>query len=96
MKSTHPFISCLKCSTQVSNELGAGNAGAAKDAVHIVVSMSAFQAGIVGLMLVALHSQWGWLYSNDAEVVHHVGTFMPFVACIALFDGIQGVLSGMS
>jgi len=58
------------------------------------MSISAFLALVVGCMLMAFRSQWGWLYSNNAEVAHHVGTFMPFVACIALFDGIQGVLSG--
>jgi MATE family multidrug resistance protein len=82
------------CSTRVSNELGAGNAPAAKYAVYVVMSMSAFQATIVGILLVALRFHWGWLYSNEAEVVHYVGTMMPFLACIALFDGIQGVLSG--
>jgi len=80
----------------VSNELGVGNTGAAKDAVRVVMSMSAIQAGILGSLVMALRSQWVWLYSNNAEVAHHVRTFMPFVACIITFDGIQGVLSGRS
>ncbi|KAG0611524.1 hypothetical protein M758_7G146200 [Ceratodon purpureus] len=91
-----PFGLSAAASTRVSNELGAGNARAAKLAVHVVMSMSAFQATIIGSILVALRFHWGWLYSNEAEVVHHVGTIMPFIACIALFDGIQGVLSGVA
>ena len=90
----HTCFYQIDCSTRVSNELGAGNAMAAKLAVHVVMSMSAFQATIIGSILVALRFHWGWMYSNEAEVVHHVGTIMPFIACIALFDGIQGVLSG--
>lgn len=91
-----PFGLSAAASTCVSNELGAGNALAAKYAVYVVMSMSAFQATIVGILLVALRFHWGWLYNNEAEVVHYVGTIMPFIACIALFDGIQGVLSGVA
>ena len=88
-------IMCTICSTRVSNELGAGNAQAAKRAVYVVMSMSAFQATIVGTVLVALRFHWGWMYSSETEVVQYVGTIIPFLACIFLFDGIQGVLSGM-
>lgn len=80
----------------MSNELGAGNARAAKYAVYVVMSLSACQAAIVGSIFVALRFHWGWLYSNEAEVVHYVGTMMPFLACIVLVDGIQGVLSGVN
>lgn len=60
------------------------------------MGMSVFQATIVSSILLALRFKWGWMFSNEAEVVHYVGTIMPFLACIALFDGIQGVLSGIN
>lgn len=60
------------------------------------MGMSVFQATIVSSILLALRFKWGWMFSNEAEVVHYVGTIMPFLACIALLDGIQGVLSGIN
>jgi hypothetical protein len=89
-------LSSLTYSTRVSNELGAGNPRAASLAVYVVMSMSVFQATIVSSILLALRFKWGWMFTNEAEVVHYVGTIMPFLACIALLDGIQGVLSGIN
>lgn len=60
------------------------------------MGMSVFQATIVSSILLALRFKWGWMFTNEAEVVHYVGTIMPFLACIALLDGIQGVLSGIN
>lgn len=79
----------------MSNELGAGDAPAAKQAVVSVVSLSATQALVISSVLLSLRHQWAWLFSGDAEVVDSVAEILPFVACIALLDGIQGVLSGM-
>lgn len=91
-----PFGLSAAASTRVSNELGAGNARAAESAVCVAVVMSAIQAIILGSIYVALRFHLGSVYSNDAEVVNYVATLIPFVACVALFDGIQGVLSGVA
>lgn len=82
------------CSTRVANELGAGDAPAAKQAVYSVVGLSAAQALVVSSILLSFRHRWGWLFSGDAEVVEAVADIMPFIACVALLDGIQGVLSG--
>lgn len=60
------------------------------------MSLSAVQAIIISSILLALRHKWGWLFSGDAEVVDQVAQIMPFIACVALLDGIQGVLSGNS
>lgn len=83
-----------KCSTRVANELGAGRGRPAKQAVVTVVSLSALQAIIISSILLLLRHKWGWLFSSDEEVVKAVAGVMPFLACNALLDGIQGVLSG--
>lgn len=84
----------MQCSTRVANELGAGCGQPAKQAVVTVVSLSAIQALIISSTLLLLRHKWGWLFSSDEEVVNAVAGIMPFLACIALLDGIQGVLSG--
>lgn len=91
-----PFGLSAAASTRVSNELGAGDAPAAKQAVVSVVSLSATQALVISSVLLSLRHQWAWLFSGDAEVVDSVAEILPFVACIALLDGIQGVLSGVA
>jgi len=78
----------------VANELGAGDAPAAKQAVITVVGLSAAQALVVSSILLLLRHRWGWLFSGDAEVVETVAGIMPFIDCVAILDGIQGVLSG--
>lgn len=45
-----------------------------------------------GLLLA--RNVWGWVFSSELEVVQYVATIMPIIALLALFDGIQGVLSG--
>ncbi|KAG0592391.1 hypothetical protein KC19_1G248300 [Ceratodon purpureus] len=91
-----PFGLSAAASTRVSNELGAGDAPAAKQAVVSVVSLSAVQALLISSILLSLRHKWGWLFSGDAEVVDMVAQIMPFLAFIALLDGIQGVLSGVA
>jgi MATE family multidrug resistance protein len=91
-----PFGLSAAASTRVANELGAGDAKAAKQAVASVVCLSAAQAMVVSSILMALRHHWGWLFSGDAEVVDTVASIMPFIACVALLDGIQGVLSGVA
>jgi len=91
-----PFGLSAAASTRVANELGAGDAPAAKQAVISVVGLSAAQALVVSSMLLLLRHHWGWLFSGDAEVVETVAGIMLFIACVAILDGIQGVLSGVA
>lgn len=88
----HLFVCC--CSTRVANELGGANGQAAKQAVWVVMGLSSMQAIVISSLLLVFRHQWGWLFSSDAEVVNSVSAIMPFLCCIALLDGIQGVLSG--
>lgn len=78
----------------MANELGAGDARAAKQAVFAVISLSLTQALVVSSILLSLRHHWGWLFSGDAEVVEKVSEIMPFICCVAILDGVQGVLSG--
>lgn len=88
----HLFVCC--CSTRVANELGGANGQAAKRAVSVVMGLSSMQAIVISSLLLVFRHQWGWVFSSDAEVVNSVSAIMPFLCCIALLDGIQGVLSG--
>ncbi|KAK1373865.1 Protein DETOXIFICATION [Heracleum sosnowskyi] len=81
-------------STRVSNELGAGNPRAAKLAVQVVVFMAVVEGILVACALVAVRGIWGYIYTNEEEVVRYIATVLPVLAISNFMDGMQGVLSG--
>ncbi|XP_072961438.1 protein DETOXIFICATION 16-like [Typha angustifolia] len=91
-----PFGLGAAVSTRVSNELGAGRGQAARLAVRIVLFLAIAEGLIVGLALVLLRGIWGYVYSNEEEVVKYVAIMLPILATSHIFDGIQSVLSGVA
>ncbi|XP_027343250.1 protein DETOXIFICATION 16-like [Abrus precatorius] len=81
-------------SIRVSNELGAGHPWAARLAVFVVVVMTVIEGILVGTVMILMRNIWGYVYSNEVEVVKYVAIMMPLLAASNFLDGIQGVLSG--
>ncbi|XP_057487210.1 protein DETOXIFICATION 16-like [Actinidia eriantha] len=81
-------------STRVSNELGAGKPKAARLAVQVVVVLAIAEGLLLSLILVATRGVWGYLFTNEDEVVKYIAAIMPVLAVSNFMDGIQGVLSG--
>ncbi|XAR67978.1 hypothetical protein NMG60_11002944 [Bertholletia excelsa] len=81
-------------STRVSNELGAGRPKAAKLAVQVVVFLALTQGLLFSLTLFAARQVWGYLFTNEQEVVEYIASIMPVLVISNFMDGIQGVLSG--
>ncbi|KAF8399057.1 hypothetical protein HHK36_014923 [Tetracentron sinense] len=82
-------------STRVSNELGAGQSQAARLAVRVVILMATIGGLFLGLTMIILRGTWGYLFSNEEEVVRYVATMMPLLATSNFLDGIQCALSGV-
>ncbi|BFI13550.1 MATE family, multidrug and toxin extrusion protein [Marchantia polymorpha subsp. ruderalis] len=82
-------------STRVSNELGAGRPLAVRRAIKVVLTTSFGVAIIVSSSLFLSRDSWGFIFSKDLEVVSKVSTIVPFLCCVILFDGFQGVLAGI-
>ncbi|KAG6557900.1 hypothetical protein Mapa_000077 [Marchantia paleacea] len=82
-------------STRVSNELGAGRPDAVRRAIKVVMTISCGMAIFVSSSLFLSRDIWGSIFSKDAEVVSNVSTIVPFLCCVILCDGFQGVLSGI-
>ncbi|KAK9278789.1 hypothetical protein L1049_028367 [Liquidambar formosana] len=89
-----PFGLGSAVSTRVSNELGAGKPHAARLAVQIVIIMAVTEGILVSLTLVALRNVWGYLYTNEKEVIKYMASIIPVLATSNFMDGIQAVLSG--
>ncbi|KAI9175035.1 hypothetical protein LWI28_026430 [Acer negundo] len=89
-----PFGFGSAVSTRVSNELGAGRPYFARLAVQIVMFLAVTEGILLSLAAFALRGIWGYVYTNDEEVVRYMATIMPVLAISNFMDGIQTVLSG--
>ncbi|KAG0516069.1 hypothetical protein BDA96_10G331400 [Sorghum bicolor] len=81
-------------SIRVSNELGAGNPHAARLSVYVSGIMCLAEGLFVAIITVLVRDVWGYLYSNEEDVVKHVSIMMPILATSDFMDGTQCTLSG--
>ncbi|GAU24341.1 hypothetical protein TSUD_49300 [Trifolium subterraneum] len=93
---TIPFGIGAAASTRVSNELGAGNPFEARVAVLAAMSLSLIETSIVSSTLFACRHVYGYVFSNDKEVVDYVTVLAPLVSLSVIFDSVQGVLAGVA
>ncbi|KAI3981113.1 hypothetical protein MKX01_032253 [Papaver californicum] len=83
-------------SVRVSNELGAGNAAAAKFSVWVTVSISLVTQTTFVLLILITRNSFPKLFTNDKAVMEQVSALALFL-CISIFLGsIQPILSGMA
>ncbi|KAK8515590.1 hypothetical protein V6N13_139438 [Hibiscus sabdariffa] len=83
-------------STRSSNELGAGRPRAAFLAVCVTMSMVMTEGIVVGTVMISGRKIWGYLYSEDEQVVKYVGQMLLLIAVSHFIDGIQSVLTGVA
>lgn len=81
-------------STRVSNALGAGNPKAAIIAVRAVLFLTVLETVIVSSILYASRHVFGYIFSNDHEVVDYVTSMAPLICLCVILNGLQAVLSG--
>ncbi|XP_048543249.1 protein DETOXIFICATION 16-like [Triticum urartu] len=82
-------------STRVSNELGAGQPQAAKLATRVVVCIALFLGFVLTLGMTLLRHVWGYMYSNEPEVVAYIAKMLPVLGISFFIDGLHGSLSGV-
>ncbi|GMN38681.1 hypothetical protein TIFTF001_007915 [Ficus carica] len=93
---TIPYGLGAAVSTRVSNELGAGNAQAARIATFAAMILAVIETSIVSTALFASRRVFGYSFSNEKEVVDYVTDMAPLVCVSVILDSIQGVLSGVA
>ena len=49
---------------------------------------------LVSLISIAVRDVWGYMYTEEEEVVKYMAFVMPILATSNFIDGIQGALSG--
>ncbi|XP_020146776.1 protein DETOXIFICATION 16-like [Aegilops tauschii subsp. strangulata] len=86
---------CAAISTRVSNELGAGRPQAARLATRVVVCMAMLTGSVISITMIFLRKSWGYMYSNEEEVVTYIARMIPVLAISFFVDGIHTSLSGV-
>ncbi|XP_010552153.1 PREDICTED: protein DETOXIFICATION 8 [Tarenaya hassleriana] len=83
-------------SSHVSKELGAGNPRAARAAANAALLLGALDATIVSVALYSYRRSWGYIYSNEREVVDYA-TQITEILCLSIsVDSFLAVLSGIA
>ncbi|CAI0450843.1 unnamed protein product [Linum tenue] len=88
------IYTCFKRSTRISNELGAGNPGAARMAVRVVLLLAVSQGLLASSIATATRHVWGCIYTDDKILITYLSVVAPKIAVCNFIDGIHGVLSG--
>nr|CAB3494896.1 unnamed protein product [Digitaria exilis] len=90
-----PFGLCTAISTRVSNELGAGQPQAAKLATRVVMGIALSAGLLLASTMILLRNFWGYMYSNEPEVVTYIAKMIPVLAISFFTDGLHSSLSGV-
>ncbi|KAJ0545398.1 putative multi antimicrobial extrusion protein [Helianthus annuus] len=91
-----PFGFGAGASTRVSNELGAGNPKGARVAVQAILIISVVETAIVSTTVFASRRVFGYIFTNEKEVVDYVTKMVPLLCLNIITDSIQGALSGVA
>ena len=54
--------------------------------------MEAIEALMIGYTLFSIKNVWGYVYSNEGEVVDYISSMLPLLATSIVMDAIQGVI----
>ncbi|XP_017975526.1 PREDICTED: protein DETOXIFICATION 8 isoform X3 [Theobroma cacao] len=91
-----PYGISAAASTRVSNELGAGNPQAARLSVSAAMVLAAIEPIMVAITLFCCRYVYGYLFSNEKEVVNYVREMIPLLCIWVIMDSVQAVLSGVA
>ncbi|XP_059316842.1 protein DETOXIFICATION 12-like [Lycium ferocissimum] len=91
-----PFGLSGAVSTRVSNQLGAGNPQGARVSVVSVMLIAATETILVSTTLFACRNVFGYIFSNEKEVVDYVANMAPLLCLSVITDSLQGTLSGVA
>ncbi|WZZ06294.1 hypothetical protein YC2023_092215 [Brassica napus] len=82
-------------STNVANELGAGNLVAAKASAFVAIMIAAVESSSVSFALFMSSNVWGYAYSNVPEVIHYAAEITPVLCISIVMDSLSASLTGV-
>ncbi|ESQ28714.1 hypothetical protein EUTSA_v10018500mg [Eutrema salsugineum] len=82
-------------STNVANELGAGNPRGARDSASAAIIIVAVESVVVSSILFLSRNVWPYAYSNVEEVTRYATEMTPILCISILMDSFLTILSGI-
>lgn len=93
--NTIPFGIGVAASARVGNLIGFRSAIGAKHASHAAAFLSVVVGAVVMTVMMATKDQFGYIFSDDENVVKLVSKVMPLVASFQIADGLAGSCGGV-
>ncbi|RVW89847.1 Protein detoxification 24 [Vitis vinifera] len=89
----YKILLCVIVSLRVSDELGRGNAGAAKFSIEVILSISICIETLFWIFCLVFHHDISYSFTNDEEVAE-IGSSVSVLAFLILLNSVQLVLTG--
>lgn len=90
-----PLSISVAAAVRLGNLLGANQPEWAALSMRTAM-LGALLCGLVNSsLMILLRNQWGWLFSQDDQLVRLIGEIMPYVGAFQIADGICGVAGGV-
>ncbi|EGN97035.1 hypothetical protein SERLA73DRAFT_185328 [Serpula lacrymans var. lacrymans S7.3] len=93
--STLPFGIGVVASNRIGNLLGARTATGARRAAHAVALLAVLVGLVIMIAMLAAKDIFGYIFSDDQDVVNLVSKVMPFVASFQIADGLANSCGGV-
>jgi len=93
--NTIPFGIGVAASARVGNLIGSRSAIGAKYAAHASALVSVIVGALVMITMIATKDVYGYIFSDDEDVVRLVSKVMPLVASFQVADGLAGSCGGV-
>jgi len=93
--NTLPFGIGVAASTRVGQLIGLRSPIGAKNAAHASALLSVIAGAVVMAIMIASRNTFGFLFSDDLDVVSLVSKVMPLVASFQVADGLAGSCGGV-
>ncbi|KAL5834879.1 hypothetical protein ACOSQ4_014376 [Xanthoceras sorbifolium] len=87
---------CTAASVRVSNELGSGNAKAAKFSIKVISTTSICMGILLWAMCLIFGQKIGYVFTKNEEVAQYVSTLSVLLAFSVLLNSVQPILSGVA
>ncbi|KAH7293574.1 hypothetical protein KP509_28G031400 [Ceratopteris richardii] len=91
-----PFGFSGTISIRVSNELGAEQPEAARQAVYVAVILTEAEAVVASVLLWSFRNVLGYIFSGNSDVVNAVTGLLGLLALSSFLDSNQALLSGIA
>ncbi|KAG2103062.1 MATE efflux family protein [Suillus discolor] len=93
--STLPFGFGVVASNRIGNLIGARTAIGARNAAHAIALISVIIGFVVMVIMLAVRNKFGYIFSDDEDVVQLVSRVMPLVASFQIADALANSCGGV-